>query len=139
MFLRNISSPKARLVLTLVSLVLLSGCESGHVVEVRVMEEPTTSTESQLVDVFSVVSSNLGRYVSGPMTGPGRDVRYVAHPQEPTTDRSYDLYMMFLRGRKSIYIRTTATQAPRDWANRPLVTIRNTLDSMGITYRVKEN
>jgi hypothetical protein len=47
--------------------------------------------------------------------------------------------MMFLRDRKSIYIRTFATRAPKDWASRPLAEIRRTLDSAGISYRVREN
>jgi hypothetical protein len=139
MFPRNTPSSFSRFLILWVSLVLLPGCESGHVVEVRIAPEGDPPTDPQLVEMFSGMASSLGRSVSGPLTGPGSDVRYVAHPNSPDADRHYDLSMMFLRDRKSIYIRTFATQSPKDWASRPLAEIRRPLDSMGIAYRVREN
>ncbi len=139
MFPRDIPSSFSCLILG-IFVLLLAGCESGHVVEVRlVLEGTATPTEPQLAEMFSSIASNLGRSASGPLTGPGSDVRYVAHPNSPFADRHYDLSMMFLRDRKSIYIGTFAAQAPKDWPSCPLEEILRTLDSMGIAYRLREN
>jgi hypothetical protein len=118
--------------------LFLAGCESGHVVEVRIAATRAEVSDPLLVQLFYEISKRIGRSVEGPIVGPDTDARYVARPEAKNAERHFDLFLLFARHR-SFFIRTFATQSQDKWADSALSEIEQALKAANITYSIRKN
>ena len=124
-----------------VAVLLLCGCESGHVIEITITPSqagPREQRERLVVNSLNEVAQSLGMVVEGPHRLPGNGVSFVAKyaGQEPTSGYFIDAQ---IDNCISIVLRSLSKQVDPALAERSLVLFEQIFDKQGVAYKVRRN